>query len=147
MGLQVSAGGDNVCRVGVMMDFFSATPEELAGMDLDFGPAGNEWPYVDCKGWILEVEEFAAEIGGRDRSEFGRDELLGDPADQEAEHWTVRVNPELAKTLAGLQAERIREYADEHLLEEWEVERLVGLAELARSAQVEGRDLYFWSSL
>jgi len=114
-----------------MMDFFCATPEELAGLDLDLGPAGNDWDYVDCKGWILAVEEFAAEIGGRDRSEFGRDELIGDP--EGAERWTARVNADLVETLAGLRADRIRAYADEYLLEEWEVERLVALAELASS--------------
>jgi hypothetical protein len=56
-----------------MMDYFAATQQELDAMDLDVGPAGNGWPHVDCKGWLLEVEEFASEIDGRDPSEFGRD--------------------------------------------------------------------------
>jgi hypothetical protein len=43
--------------------------------------------------------------------------------------------------------DRIRAYADRCLLEDWEVERLIGLADLARSARAEGRQLYAWSSL
>jgi hypothetical protein len=54
------------------MDYFAATQQELDSMDLDVGPAGNEWPYVDCKGWLLEVEEFAGEIDGRDPRDRGR---------------------------------------------------------------------------
>jgi hypothetical protein len=131
-----------------MMDYFAATRQELAAMDLDLGPAGGGWPYVDCKGWILEVEEFAAEIGGRDLSEFSRDEPLGHASDPEHEGpWTVRVNAELVDTLAGLDAERIRSYADRYLLEDWEAERLIELASLARSARAEGRALYSWSSV
>ncbi|MFJ8579504.1 hypothetical protein [Micromonospora sp. NPDC093277] len=122
--------------MGVLTDYFAATGQELDAMDLNVGPAGNNWPYVDCKGWLLEVEEFAGEIDGRDPSEFGRDEPLGDGADPEYEGpWTVRVNPELVDSLARLTTERIRAYADRYLLEGWEAERLVGLADLARSAR------------
>lgn len=131
-----------------MMDYFAATTEELAALDLDVGPAGNGWPYVDCKGWILEVEEFAAEIDGRDPSSFGRDEPLGDANDPEHEGpWTVRINAELVDTLACLEADKVRSYADRYLLEDWEVERLIELAGLARSARAEGRALYVWSSV
>lgn len=134
--------------VGVLMDYFAATEAELAAMDLDAGPAGNNWPHVDCKGWVLEVEEFVAEIGGRDPSEFGEDEPLGASADPEFEGpWTVRVNAQLAETLAKLEPAQIRGYADRFLLEEWEAERLIALAELARSAAAQGRSLYSWSSL
>src|SRR5688500_2786289 len=111
--------------MGVLMDYFAATREELAGLDLDLGPAGNGWPHVDCKGWILEVQEFAKEIAGRDASEFGKDELVGgqnDPA--YAGPWTVRVNQTLAETLAGLDAARIRANGERYMLEDWEVERL-----------------------
>src|SRR5262245_61022266 len=72
--VESNAGHDRVRSVGVMMDYFAATRPELDALDLDAGPAGNDWPYVDCKGWILEVQEFAAEIDGRDPSEFGQDE-------------------------------------------------------------------------
>ena len=131
-----------------MMDYFAATQHELDGMDIDLGPAGNEVPYVDCKGWLLEVEEFAGEIDRRDPSEFGRDEPVGDYTDPEYQGpWTVRVNAQLVDSLARLDAERIHHYADRYLLEDWEVERLGALAELARSARAEGRQLYAWSSL
>jgi hypothetical protein len=131
-----------------MMDYFAATRPELDALDLDAGPAGNDWPYVDCKGWILEVQEFAGEIGGRDPSEFGRDEPIGDTADPEHEGpWTVCVNAELVDTLARLDTERIRAYAHRYLLEDWEVERLIELAALARSARARGQELYTWSSL
>jgi hypothetical protein len=131
-----------------LVDYFAASRQELAAMDLDVGPAGNNWPYVDCKGWLLEVREFAGEIDGRDPSEFSRDEPLGDASDPEYEGpWTVRVNAGLVESLARLTADKIRAYADRHLLEDWEVERLVGLADLARSARAQGRQLYAWSSL
>jgi hypothetical protein len=135
--------------VGIWTHYFAATPQELEAMDLDDGPGGGDWPYVDCKGWMLEVEEFAGEIDGRDESEFGRDEPINfDPADQEYEGpWTLRINAELVATLARLDSERIRAYADRYLLEDWEVERLLNLADLARSASAEGRQLYVWSSL
>ncbi|MET7419929.1 hypothetical protein [Dactylosporangium sp. NPDC005555] len=134
--------------MGVMMDYFAATAQELAALDFDAGPAGNDWPYVDCKGWILEVEEFAAEIDGRDPSEFGRDEPLGGIPDAEfLGPWTARINAELVDTLARIGDGQIRDYADEYLLEAWEAERLVALAGLARSAVTEGRALYSWSSV
>ncbi|MFF5225835.1 hypothetical protein [Dactylosporangium sp. NPDC000521] len=133
--------------MGVMMDYFAATEQELAALDLELGPAGNDWPYVDCKGWILEVEEFAAEIDGRDPSEFGRDEPLRRADDPEfLGPWTVRINAELVDTLTRLEEGQIRGYADRYLLEDWEAARLVALAGLARSAVAQGRSLYSWSS-
>ncbi|GAA1530771.1 hypothetical protein GCM10009827_055580 [Dactylosporangium maewongense] len=134
--------------MGVMMDYFAATEQELAALDLDLGPAGNDWPYVDCKGWILEVEEFAAEIDGRDPSEFGRDEPLRGADDPEfLGPWTVRINAELVDALTRLEEGQIRGYADRFLLEDWEAGRLVALAGLARSAVAQGRALYSWSSV
>jgi hypothetical protein len=119
----------------------------LDGLDLDAGPAGNNVRYVDCKGWLLEVEEFAGEIVGRDPSEFGDDEPLSDTDPEYEGPWTVRVNAELVDTLASLDIEHIRAYADRFLLEDWEVERLSNLADLARSARANGQELYMWSSL
>lgn len=128
------------------MDYFAATRQELAAMDPDMGPVGNDWPYVDCKGWIREVQEFAGEIDGRDTSEFGKDELLGD-ADPDKGPWLVRVNAELVDTLARLEPASIQEYGDTYLLEDWEVERLIEVAALARAARAEGRELYSFASL
>jgi hypothetical protein len=134
--------------VGVLLEYFAATGDELAAIDLKVGPAGDGVPHVDCKGWVLEVEEFVAEIGGRDPSEFGRDEPLGGEPDLESlsPPWTVRVNDELVETLASLDTADIRGYADRFLLEDWETERLIALAELARSAVAQGRTLYSWST-
>ncbi|MEV6927999.1 hypothetical protein AB0M46_26340 [Dactylosporangium sp. NPDC051485] len=148
-GERPHAPRDRLPRVGIWMHYFAATQQELEAMDLDEGPDGSQWPYVDCKGWILEVEEFAGEIDGRDPSEFGRDEPINfDPADQEYDGpWTLRINAELVATLTRLDGEQIRAYAHRYLLEDWEAERLLDLADLARSAYAEGRHLYVWSSL
>lgn len=130
------------------MEYFAATGEELAAIDLKVGPAEHGVPHVDCKGWVLEVEEFAAEIDGRDPSEFGKDEPVGDAADPESltTPWTVRINAELVETLARLDGGRIRVYADRFLLEDWEVERLIAIGDLTRSAVAQGRALYSWSA-
>lgn len=134
--------------MGIELDYFAATSPEIEAMDLDLGPAGSDWPYVYCKGWILEVEEYVAEISGRDLSEFGEDQPLFDPTDASYEGpWTVRINAPLVDALTGITPTQIHEYADHVLLEDWEAQRLVDLAALARSARADGRDLYSWSSL
>ncbi len=137
--------------VGVLLEYFAATSEELAAMDLDLGPVCNDLPYVDCRGWVLEVEEFVAEIDGRDVSEFGPDEPLAGAADQlDPERlgpWTVRANEVFVASLGRLEVEQIEEYADRYLLEEWEVDRLVALACLAQEARADGRGIYSWWSL
>ncbi|MEV4514431.1 hypothetical protein AB0K00_36400 [Dactylosporangium sp. NPDC049525] len=137
--------------MGMLMEYFAATGEELAAMDLGLGPACNDLPYVDCRGWVLEVEEFVAEIDGRDVSEFGPDEPLVDGVDTiDAERlgpWTVRANDAFVASLVRLQEEQIQAYGDRFLLEDWEVDRLVALACLAQEAREEGRDIYSWWSL
>jgi hypothetical protein len=130
----------------VLNDYFAATRQELAAMDPDQGPAGNNWPYVDCKGWMLELAEFTAEIDGHDPDEFGQDELLGDAAEDQ-EHWLTRVNAELFDTLARLDPASIRAYGAAERLKDWEVERFLEVAALARAARAEGRELYSFSGL
>src|SRR4051794_9631588 len=142
---------DIVGVVGMLMEYFAATGKELAGVNLDLGPACNDLPYVDCRGWVLEVEEFVAEIDGRDVSEFGPDEPLVDAADTiDAERlgpWTVRAHFAFVASLVRLEEQQIRAYGDRYLLEDWEVDRLIALACLARDARKEGRDIYSWWSL
>jgi hypothetical protein len=143
---------DKVGDVGVLLEYFAATRDELAGMDLELGPVCNDLPYVDCRGWVLEVEEFVAEIDGRDVSEFGPDEPLVDATadsidDARLGPWTVRANDTFVASLTRIEEEQIRSYADRYLLEDWEVDRLVALACLAQEAKAEGRDIYSWWSL
>lgn len=133
--------------MGVLIDFFAASGDELALFDPAGGPAGNDWPYVDCKGWedgLLGLGGFVAELTGRDPAEFGEDVLV---TDADAEHWLTRVPPQVTEAMAGVTDGRLAEHADDELLDEHDATRNVRLRDLARSALAGGRDLYCWLSL
>ena len=118
-------------------------PQELAKLKLKYGPAPSGWRHVDCKGWLHGLDALAAELTGRDLSEFGDDEQVFGGA----ESGTTRVAREVVMALAGVDDARLRSYADDELLEDWEVARFTELRDLARSAVASGRDVYCWSSL
>jgi hypothetical protein len=130
--------------VGVLVDYFAASSVELDRLDLSAGPAGIGSPYVDCKGWIGGLAGRVAELTGRDASEFGDDVVVSVEAEGPG---LTRVRPEVAQALAGVTDERLAEYAEDELLDEREADRYVQLRDLARSAGVDGRDLYCWSSV
>jgi len=132
--------------MGVLVDYFAASGAELEGADLSAGPAAIGWPYVDCKGWLDGLAALAAELTGRDASEFGEDIPITDD-DPEAESMLARVRPEVAQALAGVTDDRLARYAGDELLDDEESERNVQLRDLARSAVAGGRDVYCWSSL
>lgn len=130
--------------MGVLVDYFIASREELSRLDLSAGPAGAGWPHLDCKGWIEPLSDLVADLTGRDHSEFTDDsEMLVD----DEESWLVRLRPVVVDALAGVSDERLAGYADDELLEEWEAGRITELRDLARTAVAEGRELYCWSSL
>jgi hypothetical protein len=133
--------------VGVLVDYFAATPNELAGLDLRYGLAGSGWPHVDCKGWLDGLDTLAAELTGRDLSEFGDQDELGDGELVSGDVLLTRVPAEVTGALAGVTDARLRAYAEEELLHEHEIERCTELRDLARSAVTAGRDVYCWSSL
>lgn len=128
--------------MGVLVDYFAATTEELAQLELSAGPAGANWPYVDCKGWLDGLDRLTAEVTERDPSEFDDDVLVVD----EGETCTVRISSSVTEAMASVDDDRLREYADDELLDDHEVGRLTELRDLAKLAVKNGRDVYCWMS-
>lgn len=129
--------------MGIGVDYFAADDEQLSRMTLGDSPERNGVPYVDCKGFIDGLEPLTAELTGRDRSEFG-DEVVIYEEDEQGP-WTVRVPAEVTAALASVDDARLREYADDELHEEFEVERYTALRDLARGAVEKGQTVYYWT--
>lgn len=131
--------------MGILVDYFAASADELARLDLQHGPAGAGWPHVDCKGWLDGAAWLAAELTGADPSEFADDALIDDGGGEGP--WLTRVPDAVTAALGGLDEGRLQGYAEDELLDAVEIERYSRLLELARTARASGRDLYCWSSL
>jgi hypothetical protein len=128
--------------MGVLVDYFTADSEQSARLALSGGPAAMNMPYVDCKGWLDGVDTLAAELSGRDLSEFGGSELVVDDGEAAA---VDRAAPEVVAALAVVDDGRLREYAEEELLDEFEFERVTALRDLAREAVRLNQGLYRWA--
>jgi hypothetical protein len=126
--------------MGVLVDYFAATTEELAQLELSAGPAGANWPCVDCKGWLDGLDSLTAEVTERDPSEFDDDTLVVD----DGETCMVRVSSSVTAAIASVDDDRLREYAEDELLDDHEVARLTALRDLAKLAVEAGRDIYCW---
>ncbi|MEU0486144.1 hypothetical protein ABZ260_44145 [Streptosporangium sp. NPDC006013] len=130
--------------MGVLVDYFTADSEQSARLALSGGPATANLPYVDCKGWLdgLDgLDTLAAELSGRDLSEFGDSETVAD--DGESAN-VDRAAPETVVALAAVDDARLREYAEEELLEEFESGRIMALRNLAREAVRLNQGMYRW---
>ncbi|TQS28113.1 hypothetical protein [Microbispora sp. KK1-11] len=127
--------------MGVLVDYFTADSDRSARRALSAGPGAVDLPYVDCKGWLDELDTLAAELSGRDLSEFGETETVvtdGEAAGVE------RVASETVEALAAVDDARLGEYAEEELLDEFEVERVTALRDLARTAVRLNQGMYCW---
>ncbi|WP_084958659.1 hypothetical protein [Thermoactinospora rubra] len=127
--------------MGVLVDYFTADSEQAARRALSGGPHAARLPYVDCKGWIDEPDTLAAELSGRDLSEFGDSEMLAEDEASAVE----RLAPQTVAALAAVDDARLREYAEEELLDELELERITALRDLAREAVRLGQGMYRWT--
>ncbi len=87
----------------------------------------------------------AAGLTGRDVSEFGSDRLLSE-GDGEGP-WLSQIPADVTAALGGVTDEQLRTYADDELLEEWELQRYTELRDLTRAAVAAGQNIYCWSSL
>jgi hypothetical protein len=132
--------------VGVLVDYFAATPDELQGLLASGGPAGAGWPHVDCTGWLDSLRDLTAKLTGRDRSEFAPDELVRAGSEEEGP-WVTRVDEGVVAALAGVDDDRLASYAEDELLHEHETDRCHELRDLARSAARNGQHVYCYSSL
>ncbi|MFD1931296.1 MULTISPECIES: hypothetical protein [Nonomuraea] len=128
--------------MGVLVDYFTADSELSARRALSPGPAAVNLPYVDCKGWIDELATMVAEISGRDLSEFGDSEVVVDDGDAAG---VERMAPEAVAALAEVDDAQFRAYAEDALLEDYEVERMAALRDLAREAVRLNHGMYRWS--
>lgn len=132
--------------VGVLVDYFAMSAEEFSRHDLDRGPAAIDWPYVDCKGWMGGLDQLAAELTGRDPSEFGDDTHLGDQSGEVG--WGVcRVASEVTQAMAGVSDEQLQAYGDAEMLDDPELQAYTALRDLARAAVNADREIYWWWSL
>ncbi|MFI9847591.1 hypothetical protein ACIHFD_61990 [Nonomuraea sp. NPDC051941] len=127
--------------MGVLVDYFTADSDESARRALSSGPAYAKLPYVDCKGWIDELSDLAAELSGRDTSEFGDSEVVVDDSEVSG---VDRVMPETVAVLAATEDARLREYAEDELLDDHEIERITALRDLAREAVRLNHGMYRW---
>jgi hypothetical protein len=131
--------------MGVVVDYFAANEAELAALGPDGSPYKQDLPVVYRKGWLEGLPSLAAELSGRDRSEFG-DEVSLSPQDEEDEGPLLLAVPaETRLALAEVPDERLAEYADDELLDEFETRWVTAIRDLARHAQATGRELYCYS--
>ncbi|MFF0306863.1 hypothetical protein ACFYSC_05515 [Streptosporangium sp. NPDC004379] len=127
--------------MGVLVDYFTADSERSARLALSGGPGAMGLPYADCKGWIDELDALAAELSGRDLSEFGDHELLADDGEAAS---VDRMASETVAALAAVDDARLREYAEEELFDEFELGRVTALRDLAREAVRLSQGMYRW---
>ncbi|MEV4245264.1 hypothetical protein AB0J63_17870 [Streptosporangium canum] len=118
-----------------------ADSEQSARLALDGGPEAVNLPYIDCKGWLDELDTLVAELSGRDLSEFGDSETIVDDGESAG---VDRAASETVAALAAVDDARLREYAEDELLDELEVERVTALRDLAREAVRLNQGLYRW---
>ena len=128
--------------MGVLVDYFTVDSEQSARLALSGGPAALNLPYVDCKGWLDELDTLAAELSERDLSEFGDSKVVIDDGESAGVELAA---PETTAALAAVDDARLREYAEEELLDEFEIERITGLRDLAREAVRLNQGMYRWS--
>ncbi|MGW4963558.1 hypothetical protein ACWEPL_40620 [Nonomuraea sp. NPDC004186] len=127
--------------MGVLVDYFTAESDQSAERALSGGPARVKLPYVDCKGWIDELGDLVAELSGRDVSEFGDSEVVVDDSEVSG---VDRVMPETVAALAAIENARLSEYAEDELLNDYEIERITALRDLAREAVRLSHGMYRW---
>ncbi|MFG1681617.1 hypothetical protein ACGFNP_15755 [Nonomuraea sp. NPDC049269] len=127
--------------MGVLVDYFTADSDQSAGLALAGGPEAVNLPYVDCKGWLDELDTLVAELTGHDLSEFGDSEAIVDDGESAG---VDRAAPETVAALAAVDDARLRGYAEDELLDEFEVERITALRDLAREAVRLNQGLYRW---
>lgn len=128
--------------MGVLVDYFAADSDDSARLVLADGPGALKLPYVDCKGWLDELDTLVAELSGRDLSEFGDSESIADDGESAG---VERIAPESVAALAAVDDVRLREYAEAELLDEFEVERVTALRDLASEAVRLNQGLYRWT--
>ncbi|MDQ6878463.1 MAG: hypothetical protein M3082_12385 [Candidatus Dormibacteraeota bacterium] len=128
--------------MGLLTDFFIASPDEVERLDRRGGPAGL-FPTVQAKGFdtvdLAQLYEWltgetANPVDGEQEGELG-------------ETWVVHLSNDFTRAIARMDSERMAQFAEEWLLSADEAAVLLEVSALARRGAGEGRELYVWMSL
>jgi hypothetical protein len=139
--LRLEAGCEQAGLMGLISDFFLATPAEIESVDLTYGPIRSletlEWKGVDPIK-LSHIEEW---LTGTDPGEI-EEQIVR----QEEEFLVVKLNSRLTTALATLSAEAARQFAKEWLLSDDDDELLQRLIVFARIGQANSKEVYVWMS-
>lgn len=128
--------------MGLMSDFFLATPEELKAIDLAFGPApGLET--VQAKGFD-PVELVSLEARLRSISD---DAVHQTTVIENGDATVVALSAAFCDALAAMEEASLSQFAEEWFVSDDEIAILRQVANLARRGKIDRRDLYVWVSL
>jgi hypothetical protein len=128
--------------MGLLTDFFIASPHELERLDRRGGPAAL-FPTVQAKGFdTVELAQLHEWLTGE----------TADPTDGEKEGefgdtWVIRLTDGFTRAIAQMDSERMAQFAEEWLLSADEAAVLQEVSALARRGAREGRQLHVWMSL
>jgi hypothetical protein len=125
--------------VGLLSDFFLATPAEVAAADLSLGPSrafgALEWKGVDTI-WLGEMEE---RLTGADPGDLKQEVV------REGEEWlVVQVTAGLIAAVLSMDAKDADDFAKEWLLSDDDRQLLERLPVLVREGQAKGKNVYLW---
>ncbi len=145
--------------MGILSDFFVASPEQIATDQFESGPAGS-YPTVESKGITeIELEELLQILrtGNVGNPLPLRDDfplVLTCPSE---EAWVFGCPSDLRDALAGATENNLADYASRwaateqsgfHRFDETSLLSLLAdLADLSRQAQTRNESLYLWISL
>jgi len=143
--------------VGLLTDFFIASPQEVGMIDLRNGPC-KRFPtaqYKNADPSTLEALDTLV-IGSQGEGAVDRTcELIRQ--EEESGPWLLRIRSRIVQALAALEARRLRHLAIQWgQCEEWSmtpeeaqdmVPMLMDLVALAIKARETGRAMYLWKSL
>ena len=123
----------------MLSDFFLASAEQLRSLDVRSGPHGS-LPAVTAKGFDpIELRRLESRL--RDLPEGAVEQTIVREEDDSA---VIALGTNFRDALAALDQAALRDYAEEWLLTDGELEILSEVSELARQAGQDGTHLYVW---
>ncbi len=144
--------------MGLLSDFFIATPEEVRRLDLHRSPA-DRLPGFQAKGIDpvkLAILESCVEGAPLEAHPESLEQMMVRDAGEDGP-WVMKIPAHVMKGLAGATPQQLRQWAQGLAeTEEWgfdsgaakEASRVLkAVAKLAREAEAKGRRLYVWHSL
>jgi hypothetical protein len=143
--------------VGLLTEYFAATPTELATLDLRMGP--RDWPGAVLTNGITDIELTALEhilCGGVLEELYRREPDWVSEGGPDGP-WVMRLSAPLVNSLTGLTSAEVpllaerwvatEDLAGKHVVAADAAAFLGELVAVARAANAQRRDLYLWMSL